>query len=125
MNRADFDELVRKAIKDMPKEFFEALSNVDVVTQDWPHPNQTEVLRKRGERGSLLGLYEGVPQTKRGRYGVGGSLPDKITIFIFPLLRMSRSMEELEKNIRNTVMHEIGHHFGMSEAEIRNATKGL
>lgn len=123
MNRAEFDELVRKAIRTLPKDFFEALSNVDVVTQDWPNPSQTEALRLRGEKGMLLGLYEGVPQTRRGRYGIGGALPDKITVFIFPQLRISRTLEELEENIRDTVLHEIGHHFGMSEEDIRKASK--
>jgi predicted Zn-dependent protease with MMP-like domain len=125
MTRREFEELVRIAVEEIPNEFLNKLENVDIVTQDWPNEGQINFLRKRGERGMLLGLYEGVPQTRRGRYGIGGSLPDKITIFIIPLLRISGNIENLKKNIRDTVVHEIGHHFGMSEKEIRQATKSL
>ena len=80
-------------------------------------------MTKRGERGLLLGLYQGIPQTKRRNYGVGPTLPDKITIFKYPLLRISRSYEEAIANIKATVIHEIAHHFGMSEEDIHKARR--
>lgn len=120
-----FDELVRKAVKKIPSEFLHKLENVEILTQDWPYAYQKEFLRKRGERGVLLGLYEGVPQTKRGRYGIGSTVPDKITIFKNSLITISNNLNDLEKNVRQTVVHEIGHHFGMSEEDIRSAMKDI
>lgn len=125
MEDNEFDELIGKAIDDLPQEFKEKLENVSVISQDWPSIHQGQQQVKRGETGLLLGLYEGVPRTRRGNYGVGGTLPDKITIFKLPLLMVSKSIEELKKNVKNTVVHEIGHHFGMNEEEIRSAMKRL
>jgi predicted Zn-dependent protease with MMP-like domain len=121
MDDRSFEELVRKAVKKIPDEFLQLLENVEIVTQDRPYDYQSDFFKKRGERGVLLGLYEGIPQTKRGRYGVGSTVPDKITIFKNSLISISRDLDDLEKNVRRTVVHEIGHHFGMSEGEIRSA----
>lgn len=118
MDDKDFEYLVEKAIETIPEEFKEKLENVSIVTADWPSRYQME---KVGGRGFLLGLYEGVPQTKRGRYGVGGTLPDKITIYKIPILRISRTYEDVIKQVRDTVIHEVGHHFGLNEEEIRKA----
>ncbi len=115
-----FDQLVERALKDLPEEFKQKLSNLSVISQDLPNREQ---LQKLGGSGFLLGLYEGIPQTKRRNYGIGGPLPDKITIFKIPLIRVSRSYSDLVKNIRQTVMHEIGHHFGLSEEELRKIKK--
>jgi predicted Zn-dependent protease with MMP-like domain len=120
-----FEKLIRKAIRKIPEEFIEKIENVEIVSQDWPYPYQIDFLRKRGEKGLLLGLYEGVPQTKRGRYGVGPTLPDKITIFKKPLVMISKDLNNLEKNVINTVVHEIAHHFGMSEKEIRDVLSDI
>ena len=125
MDDETFNVLIRRAVKKIPSEFIEKLENVDIVSQDWPSPHQIGYLRRRGERGMLLGLYEGIPQTKRGRYGVGSVLPDKISIFKNPLISISNNLKELEINVRKTVVHEIGHHFGMSEDQIRKAVSGV
>ena len=102
----------------MPKEFAEKLDNLNVVVADWPTPTQ-----HRGKRGLLLGLYEGIPATRRGnRYGIGGAIPDKITIFKIPILMISKTREDIKKNIRDTVIHEIAHHFGLDEDAIRAKT---
>ncbi len=66
-----------------------------------------------------LGLYEGVPLTERPR-GYAGALPDRISIFRVPIQEMSRNDEEIKKNVRNTVMHELGHYFGMDEDMLRD-----
>lgn len=118
MDDAKFENLINQALETLPEEFSVKLENVSVVIADWPSRNQLSVLRHREQGRMLLGLYQGIPQTKRGRYGIGGPLPDKITIFKIPLMRISRSYAELKNNVRNTVIHEIGHHFGMSEEDI-------
>ena len=109
--------MVDEAIESIPEEFQEKFDNVDIFIEDWPTLDQ---LQKSNAR-MLLGLYEGVPQTRRGRYGVGPTLPDRITIFREPIVRIARTRPQIKKIVRDTVLHEVGHHFGMSEEEIRKA----
>ena len=124
MEDGDFKRLVKEAVDTIPQEFVDLMENVEIFVQDWPNTHQVENLRRKGHRhGLLLGLYEGVPKTRRGRYGVGATIPDKITIFKIPLLKISRSYNELIENVQNTVIHEIGHHFGMNEEEIAAAMR--
>ena len=113
MDREEFEELTAQAIAGLPTQFRSKLENVDVVVEGWP---TTEQLAEAGLRGrlSLLGLYEGVPQTERGR-GYNLVLPDKITIFRKPIESRCRSREELLSEIRMVVRHEIAHHFGLSD----------
>ena len=118
MEDKDFEELVSQALDYLPQEFLEKLENLNVTIADWPTPGQIG-----GRGGLLLGLYEGVPQTRRGRYGIGGVLPDKITIFKIPILMISRSVEDIRENVRDTVIHEIAHHFGFSEEGIIKAKR--
>ena len=122
MSNEEFEKLVNIALESLPEEFKKKLENVSIVTSDWPSPAQMQVLKRSGGGGLLLGLYQGIPQTKRRSYGIGGPLPDKITIFKRPLLMVSRSYDDLIRNVRNTVIHEIGHHFGLSEEDIQSAT---
>lgn len=119
----EFKKIVDTGVASIPKEFRELLENVAIVIADVPTPQQIAKLRERGEAGLLLGLYEGVPQTKRRHYGIGGQLPDKITIFKMPLIAISRSKVDLMINVRNTVIHEIAHHFGLNEDQIRSAER--
>lgn len=123
MNDEEFHQLVDEAVASIPEQFLQKLDNVAVVVEDLPTPNQLQKLRARGERGFLLGLYEGVPQTKRRHYGVGGQLPDKITIFRRPLQAISRTKGDLMIRVRKTVIHEIAHHFGIDEEQVREAEK--
>ncbi len=121
MTNDEFGDIVDEAVASIPKEFLQKLENVAIVVEDVPTPHQIRKLRSRGVYGFLLGLYEGVPQTKRHHYGVGGHLPDKITIFKKAILAIARSRYHLEEIIKNTVVHEIAHHFGMGEMQIRDA----
>lgn len=123
MDDSVFAKIIQNALKDIPKEFLDKMENVEIVSQDWPHPGQIQFLRKRGEGSVLLGLYEGVPQTRRGRYGIGPTIPDKITIFKNPLISISANLRDLEENVKKTVIHEIAHHFGMSEENLRKLEK--
>lgn len=110
----DFYELVEAALDGLPPELAQLLDNVAIVVEDWPEYSSPLV---RGyEENTLYGLYEGVPLSERaaGYYGV---LPDKITIFRGPLER-DFARDELEEQIRITVVHEIAHHFGFDEDRI-------
>lgn len=119
MEDKDFEVLINKALDGLPKEFFDKMENVSIVIQDWPSRNQGLEQIKRGQRGLLLGLYEGVPKTRRGAYGIGGSLPDKITIFKLPILMISQTPEKIAETVRDTVIHEIAHHFGMDDCDLQ------
>lgn len=112
MTQEEFEKLVFKALEGLPLEFKKKLDNVDIVVEDWPTPN---VAKGR----LLLGLYQGIPKPKRSiNYSM--VLPDKITIFKGPILLISRGNQKLLKKIvAETVLHEIAHHFGISDTRLR------
>lgn len=117
LRRERFYDLVMKAIHELPPEFQDKLENLDVVVADWPTPSQLASSSIRSRFG-LLGLYEGVPHTKRDR-GYGMVLPDKITIFRKPIEARCHSWGEIEEEIKRVVWHEIAHHFGTNERKLR------
>lgn len=119
----EFEEIVEEVVASIPRRFLGKLNNVTIIVEDFPNPYQLKKLRLRGERTLLLGLYEGVPQTKRRHYGVGGSLPDKITIFQGPIQAIAHTKYDLIQIVKKTVIHEIAHHFGMDETAVRAAEK--
>jgi predicted Zn-dependent protease with MMP-like domain len=120
MDSGKFEELVKEGIDAIPERFLEKLDNVDIVIEDEPSEEQIKKLRI-GRYSGLFGLYEGIPQTKRGYYS--GVLPDKITIFQKPIEQMASSEEGVKEIVKKTVWHEIAHHFGMDEERVRKAEK--
>ena len=119
MDRKKFEQLVDEGIQAIPKKFLDKLDNVTIVVEDEPNKFQREETGMR--RGSILfGLYEGVPQTARGYY-YGSVLPDKITIFQKPIEQFAKSEDAVKEMVRDTVWHEIAHHLGMDEKEVRQA----
>lgn len=119
MDRQQFEILVEEAIKEVPKEYREKLDNVAFVVEDFPNYIQMRKAKIRHPYG-LLGLYEGVSQLNR-RSNYNAVMPDKITIFQKPIEMIANDDESLKKIIQGTVKHEIAHHFGMSEEEVRRA----
>jgi len=105
-----FEELVVAALDSIPDELAEEMQNVAVVVEDWPTVAQLE-----GRGGTLLGLYEGVPLTRRDPITYSGVSPDRITIFSGPLCARASSESELAAQVRVTVLHEVGHHFGIDD----------
>ena len=107
-----FEKLVVEAVEDLPKFFKEKLDNVNLVVEDWPE-------QQFAPGRLLLGLYQGIPKTRRGA-GYTMALPDKITIFKGPIELVSRGDEKVIKDVVvDTVEHEIAHHFGISDARLR------
>jgi predicted Zn-dependent protease with MMP-like domain len=103
----DFDEVVLGALDTLPSELGEFMSNIDVVVEEEPPAGMP-----------LLGLYQGVPLTRRSSY-YAGALPDKITIFRGPLERMyGDDPDRLRREIRRVVLHEVAHHFGISDERL-------
>ena len=117
MNKKDFEELVERGIMAIPKKFLRKLDNVAIVIEDEPTPAQKKKLNIY-TNWTLLGLYEGIPQAGRGE-NYNAVLPDKITIFQKPIERDAQDEEDLKEIVKNTVWHEIAHHFGMSETQVR------
>ena len=117
MSPEAFEALVIEALESLPQEILDYLDNIAITIADWPTPE--ELARANvPPGGTLFGLYEGVPLTERtSHYGLVP--PDKITIFRGPLLAHYRDPRELREQIRRTVVHEIAHHFGMGEEQIR------
>jgi predicted Zn-dependent protease with MMP-like domain len=116
MDRERFEWLVARAIDDLPDEFRERMENIDVVVQDEPTPHQlSDAGLKRGQ--TLLGLYEGVPLTRRS-HGYGMVPPDKITIFQKPIEARYQGETRIQREIQRVVKHEIAHHFGISDARL-------
>lgn len=122
MSLEEFDRLVQKVVIELPKEFKGKLDNVVVVTELWPTPDELKHVGAHSNT-TLYGLYQGVPQTKRQNYSF--TLPDKIIIFAGPILSYAPTLEAAKIQIRKTVLHEIGHHFGMSEFQIQKAQGDL
>ena len=119
MERTEFEELVRSALDDLPEEFAQHLDNVAIVVEDEPDAGLMRSLGLHPRRDTLFGLYQGVPLTHRGA-SYGNVLPDKISIYYRPLVRHCRSPEQVRRQVRTTVIHEIAHYFGMDDAAIRD-----
>jgi predicted Zn-dependent protease with MMP-like domain len=106
-SRERFEEYAQDALDSLPPDLRARMSNVEIVVEDEPPPGQR-----------LLGLYQGVPLTRRGSY-YGGVLPDKITIFRGPLVRLyAHDPETLRREVRRVVLHEVAHHFGISDERL-------
>jgi predicted Zn-dependent protease with MMP-like domain len=115
MPRGRFLRLVRRALAGLPPPFRQRLSNIDIVIKRRPGPDDLrEAGLSPGE--TLYGLYAGVPLTERSEYGL--VLPDKITIFQEPLERDFPDEAHLVEEVRKTVLHEIAHHFGISDEKL-------
>ncbi|HEX3932337.1 MAG TPA: metallopeptidase family protein [Nocardioides sp.] len=112
LDRADFEALVERALDEIPDEIAALVHNVVVLVEDDPPPAEPD----------LLGVYEGVSLTERAADHTG--LPDRITIFRRPLLAMCRDAEELVREVRVTVVHEVAHHFGLDDARLHELGYG-
>jgi len=119
MKQEEFEQLVGEGIDLIDEKFLQRLKNVEIVIEDVPTSFQLEKINLRGEL--LLGLYEGIPLTQRQSYGQ--VLPDKITIFKNSIEQLYSNPEDIKKAVKDTVWHEIAHHFGLNEKEVRTAEK--
>ncbi len=118
LRRARFARLVRNAIAGLPTEFRDRMRNIEIVIEDEPTGEQIREGSDEGDppASTLLGLYEGVPLTARGAQEP--YLPDRISIFRGPIERMSSSPRRQAIIVRDTVVHEIAHHFGISDRRL-------
>nr|WP_203658748.1 metallopeptidase family protein [Streptomyces sp. SID14446] len=107
MTRETFEELVSQALDKIPPELTRVMDNVAVFVEDEPPADDPE----------LLGLYEGTPLTDRGEW-YAGVLPDRISIYMGPILRMCETPDEVVHEVAVTVIHEIAHHFGIDDERL-------
>jgi predicted Zn-dependent protease with MMP-like domain len=116
VERAKFERLVAEALADIPRDFRDAMQNIAIAVEDEPSPallDEMEIVPPD----TLFGLYQGTPLTERG-WQYGNALPDRILIFQGPHEREAEDEDDLVVSIAETLIHEIGHYFGMSEEEI-------
>ena len=116
MTREHFDALVDDAVRSIPARFRAALRNIVIVVEDEP---SQEVLDEMeiDSSDTLFGLYLGTPLTER-RWDYGNALPDRVTLFQRPIERESEDRDDVVAAIGETLIHELGHYFGLSEEEI-------
>ena len=115
LSEDEFEQLVVDVLDSMPQELLDLLNNVDVVIE--PSPTRAQLESVGLTRGTLFGLYEGVPLTQRNSaYSIVA--PDKITIFKRPIERACANRDEIADQVRTTVIHEVAHHFGIDEERL-------
>ena len=117
VTREAFEKLVAEALDGLPAEFAGKLENVEVLVEAAPSPDELGG-RELPPGHVLLGLYRGVPLTNRSVFATS-LFPERIVIFQRPLEMVSRSTGDIVENVRHTVLHEIAHHFGISDARLR------
>lgn len=113
-----FDALITRAMDELPQEYITGLDNVAIVYEDEPTEEQKQKM-KLDSHHLLLGLYEGIPLTHRGN-GYSFVLPDKITLFKYPILAVVNNEEELFEQIKRTLWHEIAHYYGLGHDHMDN-----
>jgi len=117
LTEEEFDTVIEEALDELPDDIQEAIENLEIMVEDYPPPEiRTEMgLGKR----ELLGLYTGISLNKRSPTWYSHVLPDRIYLFKKNLEAISRSKEELKFEIQRTILHEIGHYFGLSDRRLR------
>jgi predicted Zn-dependent protease with MMP-like domain len=116
VTREKFTRLVEEALREIPKRFRDAMTNVAVVVEEEPPEHLLEEM-EIGPDDTLFGLYQGTPLPERS-WSYGNTLPDRISIYQFPIEDACADDEEIRDCVAETVIHEFGHYFGMSEEEI-------
>jgi predicted Zn-dependent protease with MMP-like domain len=111
----EFETLVARALDDLPEEFAELLANVAVVIEEEPGADDLEALGMEPDE-ELLGLYQGVPQPERSSFY--SALPDRVVLYRGPILRCCDNRRQVMREVRETVVHELGHHFGLDEEDM-------
>ncbi len=122
MERAHFRQLVREAVAELPRELLERVQNVAIVIE-WRPTARDRKAAGVGPGRTLLGLYHGIPLTKRGEY-YNLVPPDKISIYQEPIEAFCRDDEEVREQVRKTVLHELGHYFGIDDDRLHELGMG-
>lgn len=117
MDASEFAEIVMEVLEDLPDEFRQRMENVEIEIRDWPGREEREQAGVPPGQ-TLFGLYQGIPLTERG-HGYNLVLPDRIILFRGPIMRAGGTRAGVRRQIRRTLLHEIAHHFGISDERLR------
>lgn len=113
-----FQQLINESMDELPQDYIKSLDNVVITYEDGPSPVQRRELKLRCHQ-TLYGLYQGIPKTERGNnYNL--VIPDKITLFKLPMQESSHDMQSLKAQVKNTLWHEIAHHYGLNHDRIHS-----
>jgi len=117
ISRTDFDAVVEKAVEKLPEEFKNYFTNITIMVEDYP---SSEDKKLTSSKGLLLGLFEGVPYTRKGGFfNIPHPLPDTIILFQKNIESLCSSEKELIEQITKTLIHEVGHYFGLFEKDLK------
>ena len=117
LSTTEFEALVEQAVKELPEEFARLLDNIALLIEEEPTDEDLEALGEDAHDDELLGIYRGIARTER-TYDMLPHLPDQIAIFRGPILRIARDRRHAIHEIRETVIHELGHYFGLGDDEM-------
>ena len=124
MTQEKFEDIAEEVFEGLPRIFGDKIDNVHIIVEDYP--SEDIVHNMHVGKTSLLGLYQGIPLTHRGTwYGTNPTTPDKISLYQANIEAVCRNDKEVSDRIKEVLLHELGHYFGMNELEIRNAMKNF
>ena len=124
MTREKFEDVAEEVFEGLPKLFGDKIDNVQISVEDYP--SEDVMHNTHVSKTSLLGLYQGIPLTHRGTwYGMSPTTPDKISLYQANIEAVCQNDKEVSDRIKEVLLHELGHYFGMSELEIQNAMKNF
>lgn len=118
MKKSEFKAIVVEALEAIPEKFKRKMENVEITVQDGPD-EKMKIRGRTRDSSHVLGLYQGIPLPKRGIY-YSAVLPDKIILYQRAIQSISGNREHIKRTVREVIVHEIGHHFGLSENELAN-----
>ncbi len=119
LSHKDFEALVAEAVKGLPREFRRRLENVAIEVQEEPSEEALEAVGLESEESDeLLGLYWGRSIQGDSFFDTGGHLPDRVYIYRGPILRVCKTAEDVVREVQDTVVHELGHHFGLTDDDM-------
>ena len=124
MTREKFEDVAEEVFESLPILFGEKIDNVHISVEDYP--SEELMHQVHASKTALLGLYQGIPLTHRGTwYGMSPTTPDKISLYQANIEAVCKNDKEVAERIKEVLLHELGHYFGMSESEIRSAMKNF
>lgn len=115
----EFEQLVDQALEELPEDFQQRMENISIVVEDYPSEHVLASLRPRPTKFNLLGVYIGVPYNRRPASQITGKLPDRIELYQKNIESICRSDREIVTQVRDTIIHEVGHYFGLDEDTLR------
>jgi len=119
MKPEEFEQLVDRAVEELPQDFKDKLENISIVVEDYPSDEVLASFKPRPPKHGLLGVYIGIPYNRRPSSPISGKLPDRIELYRLNIEGICRTDREVVEQIRQTVIHEVGHYFGLDEATLR------